>query len=398
MVVYVQNTSCFCLWSFHFLLLLSAKTAGQSIISPIRELSFPIDGVVQTLRVHFEQDDLVQLAEEFCSRHTVGTFEYDCISVVFFNLQNLEFEYLKECNAQSIDCTKTMPPPSSQVLAANQQRWETLKTKWESSKNMLDPHHYRGYVGPAQSYGEHGMSHIGLVARSGLLEYHRFLDIGCGSLRLGRMLIPFLNRGSYFCFEPNAWLYQAALRYELSPHIVHLKAPTFIDWVTDFKLPEEYGQMDILFANSIFSHTAQDLLSTALSNLAGAMHDGSVLLASFFVDGLSKMGDNIWCPRYDEPGLSGWLYTNPYCVRYDEHFIHQLCKQKGLELERLDWPHEHQTWYAISKFSGQGASSYVADGVGAAVNILEAKRSVSSSAIDELEVMYEQIRRKQREL
>mmetsp|Transcript_26276 Transcript_26276/g.47904 ORF Transcript_26276/g.47904 Transcript_26276/m.47904 type:complete len:401 (+) Transcript_26276:114-1316(+) len=387
-------------WSLHFWLFLSrfvfVSVAGQSAPSPISELSIVVDGVDRTIRVHFGQDDLFQMGTDFCSHYRVQNEE--CAMVVFTELQNLEFEYLQECSAQHLDCTKTMSPPSSQELTANQKRWERLKSDWGNGVKNIDSRHYRGYVGQAHTYGRTGASHFGLVTQAGLSEEHRFLDIGCGSLRLGRMLIPFLNHGSYFCMEPNPWLYQAALRYELSSHIIHLKAPTFINWVTDFKLPEEYGQMDVLFANSIFSHTAQDLLSTALTNLSGAMHSGSMLFASFFVDGLSTMGDGISCPRYDELGVKGWLYSNPYCVRYDEDFLLQLCKQKGLQLERLDWPHDHQTWYAISKLSGQGTSSFVVAAGEPAVLTLDSKRSKSDSVSNELEAMFEQLSRQQGEL
>ena len=33
-------------------------------------------------------------------------------------------------------------------------------------------------------------------------EIHRLLDFGCGSLRLGRMAIPYLLEGHYFGIEP----------------------------------------------------------------------------------------------------------------------------------------------------------------------------------------------------
>jgi len=97
--------------------------------------------------------------------------------------------------------------------------------------------------------------------------------------------------------------------------------------------------------------------STALSNLSGAMHDRSLLLATFIVEGVSNM-EEIQCPRFDEPGLEGWLYENPYCVRYDEDFLQQVCLEKGLKLERLDWSDDVQTWYAIRKTSYDSSSTF----------------------------------------
>lgn len=49
------------------------------------------------------------------------------------------------------------------------------------------------------------------------------LDFGCGSLRLGRLLILFLNDGRYFGIDPNRWLIEEGLERELGRDAARIK-------------------------------------------------------------------------------------------------------------------------------------------------------------------------------
>ena len=62
--------------------------------------------------------------------------------------------------------------------------------------------HYRAFVGPTYRYDLIGAQQFALLYLLGLRETHRLLDFGCGSLRLGRMAIPYLLEGHYFGIEP----------------------------------------------------------------------------------------------------------------------------------------------------------------------------------------------------
>lgn len=62
--------------------------------------------------------------------------------------------------------------------------------------------HYRAFVGPLDRYDLLGAGQMALLYLLGLREHHRVLDFGCGSLRLGRLLIPYLRPGRYFGIEP----------------------------------------------------------------------------------------------------------------------------------------------------------------------------------------------------
>jgi hypothetical protein len=53
--------------------------------------------------------------------------------------------------------------------------------------------HHRAFVGQPQRYDVAAASQFALLFLLGLREHHRVLDFGCGSLRLGRLLIPYLG-------------------------------------------------------------------------------------------------------------------------------------------------------------------------------------------------------------
>ena len=87
--------------------------------------------------------------------------------------------------------------------------------------------HYRAYVGPPEDYDLIAAMTFNLLTTLGLRQHHSLLDIGCGSLRIGRLLIPYLNRGKYFGIEPAEWLVAEGIKQELGETVVQTKQPTF---------------------------------------------------------------------------------------------------------------------------------------------------------------------------
>ncbi|WP_430450460.1 hypothetical protein [Rhodophyticola sp.] len=94
-------------------------------------------------------------------------------------------------------------------------------------------------------------------------EHHRFLDVGCGSLRLGRSALMHLLRGRYFGVEPNRDILNAGVKMHFGAdmaesQVIAAKAPTFTH-NTDFDFSFTSGPVDYIFAQSIASHTGIDL-------------------------------------------------------------------------------------------------------------------------------------------
>ena len=112
---------------------------------------------------------------------------------------------------------------------------------------------YRAFVGPANQYDVIGAAQFALLFALGLREHHRLLDIGCGSLRAGRMLIPYLATDGYVGVDPNAWLIDAAIEDQIGRDIVKVKRPAFDD-SDDFSL-EHLGRFDYVLAQGVATNT-----------------------------------------------------------------------------------------------------------------------------------------------
>jgi cyclopropane fatty-acyl-phospholipid synthase-like methyltransferase len=193
--------------------------------------------------------------------------------------------------------------------------------------------HYRAYVGPPVDYDLVSAMVFNLLTSIGLRQHHRVLDVGCGSLRVGRLLIPYLNAGCYFGVEPNKWLVEAGIEKEIGEDLVRLKTPTFSfrTSLEDFKAPLK---LDYAVAQSIFSHTGQDLIAGWLSQISPHLDDKGALLATFIT------GDK------DHAG-NGWVY--PGCVNYRPETIGQIASRFGFGFQVIDWAHPRQTWALFSK-------------------------------------------------
>ena len=188
---------------------------------------------------------------------------------------------------------------------------------------------YRAYVGPPEDYDLVAAMTFNLLTTLGLRQHHSLLDMGCGSLRIGRLLIPYLNRGKYFGVEPNEWLVDEGIRRELGETLVQIKRPTFFfsdspDTITQAKIA-----FDFALAQSIFSHCGLDLIKGWLSAISRSLaHERSVGCHVFD-----------WRGRLRANGLdlSRLRKLRPATLE-------RAAKDVNLRFEILDWKHPRQTW------------------------------------------------------
>ncbi len=193
--------------------------------------------------------------------------------------------------------------------------------------------HYRAYVGPPKDYDLISAMVFNLLTCIGLRQHHKVLDIGCGSLRNGRLLIPYLNRGNYIGIEPNKWLIDDGVKNEIGEDLVQIKKPLFSysDSLKEFKQPLD---LDFAFAQSIFSHTGLDLLEKWMSEVSCHLKEDGVLLATFLIDDKDSQE-------------TGWVY--PCCVKFIPETIAQIATKHGLHFQLLNWFHPRQSWAAFYK-------------------------------------------------
>lgn len=192
--------------------------------------------------------------------------------------------------------------------------------------------HYRAFVGPPKDYDLVSAMVFNLLTCLGLRQDQRVLDIGCGSLRIGRLLIPYLNEGNYVGVEPNKWLVEDGIANEIGDDQIRLKKP-LLSFRTDLQDFKEPLGCDFAFAQSIFSHTGLDLFRAWLEQARTHLKPTGALLGTFLI------------AEEDFEG-SGWIY--PECVEFQVETIRSLAESLGFGFHLLDWAHPRQTWALFS--------------------------------------------------
>ncbi len=191
---------------------------------------------------------------------------------------------------------------------------------------------YRMWVGPPDKYDVVAAMQFNVMTLLGLREHHTLADIGCGSLRGGRLFIPYLLAGNYYGLEPEAWLVQEGIRHELGEDMVRLKRPAFRH-ETDFTLTAFQREFDFLLAQSIFSHASLAQIRRCVSEARRVMHIGSIFACTYFEGKESYTGDE-------------WRYPDGVSYRFDD--LRAVATSVGLDAQRLNWPHPNgQRWMVI---------------------------------------------------
>jgi SAM-dependent methyltransferase len=191
---------------------------------------------------------------------------------------------------------------------------------------------YRSHVGPADSYDRMSAMQFNLLTYLGLRESHYLLDLGCGSLRAGRLFIPYLLSGRYFGIEPEKWLLEDGIRREIGQSIIDLKHPSF-DFNSEFRLSVFNRNFDFIMAQSIFSHTTADQIAHCAAEAKKVLNKEGIFTASFFEGTRNYTGDK-------------WTVKATFTLDR----MKQLFAEAGLNCEPLEWPHtDLQKWLIITQ-------------------------------------------------
>lgn len=195
--------------------------------------------------------------------------------------------------------------------------------------------HYKAYVGPTDRFDFMGATQFALLFHLGLRDYHSVLDFGCGSLRLGRCVIPYLQKGKYFGIEPNKWLIEDGIENEVGASALSLKSPTFAH-NTDFDCSIFDEKFDFIIAQSIFTHTGPNHFRRFLESAAATLKPNGIILFTF--------------NKSEESGQAlpddGWYY--PECVVYHEASVHKMVSETSLKGRLIPWFHPASQWYAAA--------------------------------------------------
>lgn len=204
-----------------------------------------------------------------------------------------------------------------------------------SSENdrAIQSGHYRSHVGPPERYDLIGAMQFNLLTFLGLRETHYLLDIGCGSLRGGRLFIPYLLPGRYYGMEPAQWLIDDGVRNELGADLVRIKQPVFSN-DDNFTLTSFGRSFDFLLAQSIFTHAAQHHIRRCLAQAAQVMAPTAIFAASIF------KGDEDY---------AGAEWREADALTYRLETMQRFAREDGLVCLPIGWPHPSgQYWLAFA--------------------------------------------------
>ena len=194
---------------------------------------------------------------------------------------------------------------------------------------------YRTYVGLSTPWDEAASNCFALMTRAmGLREKHYLLDVGCGSLRIGRLFLMYLRPGRYYGIEPNDWLLLEAIRNEVSQGLIELKRPEF-SLRDDLQLSVFDRRFDYILAQSIWSHAAPQQVQRCMYEGRKALKAGGRMVATFF-------------EREEDYTGGEWVY--PTAIGYTWDTLATWAEAASLNMKRIEWPHpDGQTWTLLRR-------------------------------------------------
>jgi SAM-dependent methyltransferase len=190
---------------------------------------------------------------------------------------------------------------------------------------------HREFVGPSAEYDVNAATQFNLLTFLGLREYHTLLDIGCGSLRGGRLFIVYLLPGHYYGLEPERWLVENGIDKEIGRDLVRLKRPSF-SYNGDFACRVFKREFDYILAQGVFVHAPDWQIRKCVSEAAQCMKPTSVFAATYME------GDQNF-------GGTEWVY--PKTTTYTLARMKEIASSAGLRCVPIGWPHPRSARWVV---------------------------------------------------
>jgi cyclopropane fatty-acyl-phospholipid synthase-like methyltransferase len=139
-------------------------------------------------------------------------------------------------------------------------------------------------------WDELGSFQLKMLTSEGLQASHTLLDIGCGSLRGGLHVIPYLTNGIYIGLDTNQSLLDAGkMELENSGFIQYDNYQLYA--VSNFRLPAECSckDFDFILAFSLFTHLPEEQLKLCFEGVAEYLSKTGKFVATFFLADKTKV-------------------------------------------------------------------------------------------------------------
>ena len=190
-------------------------------------------------------------------------------------------------------------------------------------------------------WAEHQQMQLSFLYKRGLTSSSTVLDLGCGPMRLGSVLIPLLEDGWYYGqdINPSTIIFGEEVLREAG---ISEQAPYSLFASDQFDLSLVDRPVQIAFSNSLFSHLTLNSILTALLQLQTVLDQSGVFYATFFAldpgrHWLKPHPRNKWGRQFDT-----YHHQDPY--HYPLPLLQDLARQAGFYLDVLDdFGHPTQT-------------------------------------------------------
>ena len=201
--------------------------------------------------------------------------------------------------------------------------------------------------GSQNDFHDAGENQLAILTHFGLTASSMVLDIGCGCLRGGRWLIPYLNSDCYFGVEPNVEMLEIGKKIVIDSKILQDKKPKF-NTNSDFEFDVFGTTFDYFIARSIWTHSSKKQIEKMLDQFVRHSSPSARFLTSYmrpripFLDGYK--GES-WIGKShesDQPGIS----------RHSLRWIKRACLNRGLKVSSIDEPklnYGAQIWLLIER-------------------------------------------------
>ncbi len=194
----------------------------------------------------------------------------------------------------------------------------------------IGSHHYRAWVGPPEYYDRIGALQFTTLIKLGMREYHKVADVGCGSLRGGRLSIMYLRPGNYHGIEPTAWALEEGKTAHLGEQFLAMKRPRFTN-DGNYTLTEFGEQFDFINVHSVFTHAPGNHIRRCMQQAREVMHENSIFVATYLESDTDHVGEE---------------FVYPWVTEFTRDFITDAVTSAGLVCTHLDWPHPFdQRWF-----------------------------------------------------
>lgn len=194
---------------------------------------------------------------------------------------------------------------------------------------------HRKFVGGM--WEEIGLLQFEFLKKMGLMPGHRLVDIGCGCMRAGVYLVPYLENRRYHGVDINASLIDAG-RKELK------KDPGNAGKLPDLRVNDQFDivqfgvQFDYALATSVFTHLYINHICRCLVQVKNTLAPGGRFFATFFLAPGSLHLETI---RQEPGGVVTHFDQDPF--HYSLAEMEAFAGWAGLSVKYVgDWGHPRQ--------------------------------------------------------